>query len=268
MNRLLARLPVVIVIVSALVLVIHGPIHQFAHYHDFADRRPLLGIPNAADVLSNLGLALVSLWALARLWPARRDARLAAGWPGYLLFFVALLLTAVGSGFYHWAPDNARLVWDRLPIVLACAGLLAAVRAETYPGSNAWTWASMLAVAAVTSVGWWYFTDRDGMGDLRPYLFMQSLPLVLIPFWQAGGRAPRDDRLAFTLAILLYVLAKVAELNDHAMFAASEWISGHTVKHLLAMAAAVVIAARLVARIRPAAGEGSIVTEIGPQPFP
>ncbi|TMH08088.1 MAG: alkaline phytoceramidase, partial [Betaproteobacteria bacterium] len=253
MNRLLARLPVVIVIVSALVLVIHGPIHQFAHYHDFADRRPLLGIPNAADVLSNLGLALVSLWALARLWPARRDARLAAGWPGYLLFFVALLLTAVGSGFYHWAPDNARLVWDRLPIVLACAGLLAAVRAETYPGSDAWTWASVLAVAAVMSVGWWYFTDRDGMGDLRPYLFMQSLPLVL------SGLAPRDDRLAFTLAILLYVLAKVAELNDHAMFAASEWISGHTVKHLLAMAAAVVIAARLVARIRPAAGEGSIV---------
>ena len=268
MNRLLARVPVVIVIVSALVLVIHGPIHQFAHYHDFADRRLLLGVPNAADVLSNLGLALVSLWALARLWPARRDARLAAGWPGYLLFFVALLLTAVGSGFYHWTPDNARLVWDRLPIVLACAGLLAAVRAETYPGSDAWTWASILAVAAVMSVGWWYFTDRDGMGDLRPYLFMQSLPLVLIPFWQAGGRASRADRAAFALAILLYVLAKVAELNDHAMFSALQGISGHTVKHLLAMAAEAVIAARLVARIRPAAGEGSIVTEIGPQPFP
>lgn len=254
MNRLVARLPVLIVVISGLALVIHGPIHQFANYHDFADRRTLLGVPNAADVLSNIGFALVSLWALVRLWPARRDPRLVAGWPGYLLFFVALALTAVGSGFYHWAPDNSRLVWDRLPIVLACAGLLAAVRAETHPDSDAKTWALILAAASVMSVAWWYFTDRDGMGDLRAYLFLQGLPLALIPFWQAGRRAARADRSAFALAILLYVLAKVAELNDHALLSALQWIGGHTLKHVLAIAASAVIAARLVSRVQTASG--------------
>src|SRR5437763_8128973 len=171
LNHVVARLPPIILTVSALVLVVHGPIHQFARYHDFADRRMFLGVPNAADVLSNLGFALVSVWALVHLWAARRDGRLTAGWPGYLLFFVALFLIGIGSGFYHWAPDNARLVWDRIPIALACAGLLAAVRAETHPESDALTWASILAAAAVMSVAWWHFSHRDGMGDLRPYLF-------------------------------------------------------------------------------------------------
>ena len=50
--------------------------------------------------------------------------RLRAGWPGYRLFLIGLLLTAFGSGFYHFAPDNARLIWDRLPIALAEAGLI------------------------------------------------------------------------------------------------------------------------------------------------
>ena len=63
----------------------------------------------------------------------RADASLNAGRHGYRLFLVGLLLTAFGSGLYHLAPDNARLVWDRLPIALACAGLLAAVRAECLP---------------------------------------------------------------------------------------------------------------------------------------
>jgi len=40
---------------------------------------------------------------------------------GYWLFLIGLLLTAFGSSFYHLAPNNARLIWDRLPI--DCLGL-------------------------------------------------------------------------------------------------------------------------------------------------
>ncbi len=250
MNQLASRLPVPIVVLSIVALLIYGPIPQFADYHDFADQRALFGVPNAADVLSNVGFAIVGIWALARLWPARSDPGIAAGWPGYALFFVALILTAAGSSFYHWAPDNARLLWDRLPIALACAGLLAAVRAETHPGTHCAAWTSALATLAAASVAWWYFTDRNGTGDLRPYLLLQGLPLLLIPLWQTSAGSPTADRVALWSAIALYALAKVAELNDHAIFAGSQEISGHTVKHLLAIAASAIIAARLVARAR------------------
>ena len=272
MNRLAARLPVPIVVLSIVALLIYGPIPQFAHYHDFADQRILFGIPNAADVLSNVGFAIVGIWALARLWPARGDTGIAAGWAGYALFFVALILTAAGSSFYHWAPDNARLVWDRLPIALACAGLLAAVRAETHPGTDCAAWTSVLGALAIASVAWWYFTDRNGPGDLRPYLLLQGLPLLLIPLWQTSGGSPVADRVALWSAIALYALAKVAELNDHAIFAASQELSGHTAKHLLAIAASAIIAARLVMRARgqgiaPRRGTRATKSSRGGQPI-
>ena len=242
-------LPTAIVLVAVLALVIYGPIPQFANYHHFADDRTWLGIPNAFDVLSNFGFAAVGAYGLYRIWPRRNDPAILAGWPGFGLFLISLVLTAPGSAFYHLAPDDTRLIWDRLPIVLACGGLLAGVRAQVGQNVNGARMAAVLALAAIASVFWWYATGVDGSGDLRPYLLLQALPLVLIPLWQWMYDAPRADRIAFATAIALYAAAKVTELFDHQLFASLHWISGHTLKHLLATAAAAVIVARL---IRPA----------------
>jgi hypothetical protein len=246
-------IPSLLALAAGAAMLVHGPIPQLAHYHEFADSRAFLGIPNGLDVLSNAGFALVALWGLVALWPHRREAAIARSWPGQLLFLVALLLTAAGSTWYHLAPDNARLVWDRLPIALACAGLLAAVDADTRETPRP-PWVLVLLVAgAIGSVWWWSFTEARGAGDLRPYLLLQGAPLLLIPLWQASYRSPRRDRLAFGVAIALYALAKVAELGDHAIFEALGFMSGHTLKHLLSTAAAVVLVASLVSRARPAA---------------
>ncbi|MBS1191831.1 MAG: hypothetical protein H6R10_3623 [Rhodocyclaceae bacterium] len=249
MKASLRSLPLAITLAACFLLVVHGPILQLAHYHEFADRSFLLGLPHGADVLSNLGFALVGGWGWLKLAPVRSHPALRAGWPGYRLFLLGLTLTALGSSFYHWAPDNARLVWDRLPIALACAGLLAAVRAETRPGIEAGRDAALLAVFAIASVAWWYATELWVKGDLRPYLLLQGLPLVLVPLWQAIYRAPRLDRVWFGVALLLYVFAKGAEVFDHELLAALGWISGHTLKHLLATGAAAVLVGRLVQRI-------------------
>jgi hypothetical protein len=251
MDRFLSHLPFSIVLCAGLGLLLVGPIAQPEHFHEFADRRTMFGVPNAADVLSNAGFAIVGLWGLARLWPARAHRALSAAWPGCRLFLAALVLTAAGSAFYHLAPDNGRLVWDRLAIALACAGLLAAVRADSRPDTNARLGVALLAVAALASVIWWRLTDIAGAGDLRPYVLVQASPLVLIPVWHAIHGAPRDERIAFGAAILLYVAAKAAELNDQALFAALQWVSGHTVKHLLATAASAVITFQLIRRLRP-----------------
>lgn len=248
MPRLLDILPGALTLCLALAMLLYGPIAQLPDYHAFADQRAGFGLPHVADVLSNLGFALVGLWGLARLWPRRTHAALASAWPGYALFLVALTLTALGSSYYHLAPDNDRLVWDRLPIALACAGLLAGARADCHPGMATRVWLAGLAAFALAGVAWWYATESAGAGDLRPYLLLQVLPLLLIPLWQARAGSPAAERRAFGLAIGLYVLAKFAELYDHALFAALG-VAGHTLKHLLASLAAWVLVHRLVARV-------------------
>ncbi|HET9653348.1 MAG TPA: hypothetical protein VFP36_14200 [Usitatibacter sp.] len=232
----LGWMPAAALVAIAVLMAMHGPIAQPAGYHDFADTRTWLGVPRAADVLSNLPFAVVGAWGL---WSMRRSRALpAAASAAYALFFVSLALTALGSGYYHLAPDDARLVWDRLPIAVACAALVAAVCAETRSGSY-----GVLAfwlVAAVGSVFWWAAT-----ADLRPYLLVQAAPLVLVPLWQWQAALPSPRRLAFALAIGLYVLAKVAEVLDRGIFQAAGMMSGHTLKHLLAALAAAVIASDL-----------------------
>lgn len=240
MKRLLPHLPLFVTLALAALLALHGPILQPDDYHAFADARPLLGLPNAADVLSNLGFAIAGIWGLLA---TGASIKASPGRAGYTLFLVALVLTAAGSAYYHWQPDDARLVWDRIPIALACAGLLAAMHAETTRSAHGARHTALLAIAAVASVLWWHAS-----ADLRPYLLLQILPLVLIPLWQWQGRAPRRERLGFGLAILLYVLAKAAELADHHVLDASALLSGHTLKHLLATTAAFAIVACLVRR--------------------
>ena len=166
-------------------------------------------------MLSNAGFALVAIWGWLTLRPRRASDPLRAGWPGYRLFLIGLFLTAFGSAFYHLAPDNISLIWDRLPIALVCAGLIAGVRGDIQGGSKRGSDVIVLALAAVASVAWWAITERNGAGDLRPYLLLQGLTLILIPLWQAIYRAPRTDRIAFGAAMALYVLAKLAEVFDH-----------------------------------------------------
>ena len=203
-------------------------------------------MPCARDVASNLGFAIVGVWGLWRLWPRRRETALRCGFPGYALFLSSVTLTAFGSAYYHLAPDNARLVFDRLPIALACAGLLAAVRAESHPRADPRRDVVLLAIVAVASVAWWRFTDHPpGAGDLRAYVLVQGLPLVLIPLWQWTSPTAQADRVWFALALLVYVGAKAAELYDRELFAALGVMSGHTLKHLLSALAAAVIVVRL-----------------------
>lgn len=249
MQRMQRWIPAAAMLAIAAAMLVHGPITQLPHYHEFADARAWLGIPNAADVLSNAGFAMVGAWGLAALAPHRRDPRLARGWPGQALFLSSLILVAIGSSWYHLAPDDARLFWDRTPIALLCAGLLVAVDAETRANPQPRWILPALVAAAVASVEWWSFTEARGEGDLRPYLLLQAAPLLLVPLWQALRGTPRRERIAFGIAILLYVLAKVAELADHSIFAWLGFMSGHTLKHLLSVAASAVLVANVVARL-------------------
>ncbi|MFZ6658725.1 hypothetical protein [Undibacterium sp. TJN19] len=233
------NLPLVIVLVAVLALLCHGPIEQYAHYHEFADQTIWMGMPHATDVLSNLGFALVAMLGASFLVEKYRHGHACPGFLAFSGFVLSLFLTALGSTYYHLAPDDARLLWDRLPIALACCSLLAAVRAENLPGMDArraLTEFGLLLMAGLMSVIWWQHS-----GDLRPYLLLQGLTIILIPLWQSIYGAAKPERLAYAMAMILYIFAKITESQDAAILAHLHIISGHSLKHILAALAAGVI---------------------------
>lgn len=230
---------------AVLALLVHGPIAQFEHYHKFADVSTWAGVPHVMDVLSNTGFALVAIYGFVVLQAKNREIGAGQSFAAYTMFVVSLAATAVCSTYYHLAPDDARLFWDRLPIALACCSLLAAAWAEYKPDMDARRAAmglSLLLLAGLMSVVWWQQT-----GDLRPYLLMQGLALTLIPIrllMHDALKADRKGTLMFTAALGLYVVAKITELLDAQILQYSHFISGHSLKHLLAALAAGLIVYR------------------------
>ncbi len=237
---------------SLLVIALLPPIPQDPSYHDFADRRAWLGVPNAGDVLGNLAFPLVGLWGLAVLARHPAAARSRAERAGWTVFFTAVLLTGFGSGWYHLAPDNGRLVWDRLPIAIACQGLLAALVAERVSERAAAWLLPVASLFAASSVWWWWHTERAGAGDLRPSArsqFGPGLSLLLVALLAPRREGGRADWIWGAFGF--YLAAKLAEHFDRALFAAGGVVSGHTLKHLLAAGAAGWVAWALGRRVNP-----------------
>ena len=83
-----------------------------------------------------------------------------------------MLLTAACSSYYHLAPDNARLVWDRLPMTVGFMGLFAAMLTERVNPRLGRALLVPLIFAGVGSVVYWFWTELRGVGDLsRPLTY-------------------------------------------------------------------------------------------------
>jgi MFS-type transporter involved in bile tolerance (Atg22 family) len=176
-------------------------------------------------------------------------------WPVAIALYVVAVIGFSGSNSFYdslLVSVAAEPQFDRVSSLGFALGYLGGglLFAVSRRDTNASLATALLAIAALASVLWWRLTDIAGAGDLRPYALVQGLPLVLIPVWHAVYAAPRDERLAFAAAILLYVAAKAAELNDEALFSALGRLSGHTVKHLLATASSAIITFQLTRRLR------------------
>jgi hypothetical protein len=90
LKRLVGLLPTLVTLGAIGALLLHGRILQFPDYNQFADRATLWGIPNARNVLSNAGFALLGLLGLWRLAPRLREPALRRGFWGYAVFLAAV----------------------------------------------------------------------------------------------------------------------------------------------------------------------------------
>jgi len=209
-----------------------GPLPQDPSYHILADTRRCGPIPRAGDVLTNLsilaaGVAGLSLRRRARVEPPERAA--------YALLVAGMLLTALGSAYYHWAPGDARLVWDRLPMTLVLAALLTFLLADRIDPVFATVALWPIAALGAASVLWRAWTRWLGADDLRLYLMVRSGTGVAIACLLLLRRGRHSGAPWLWAALALDITMIVAERLDQEICSATGmFVSGHNLKHLLA----------------------------------
>ncbi|KAG0480528.1 hypothetical protein HPP92_011386 [Vanilla planifolia] len=188
----------VAVVIFVVLMIVTPSIPQSQEYHNFADKR--------------------------KLFFAWKESY------GAGLVFVGVAAVAFGSSYYHAMPNDARLVWDRLPMTIAFTSIIAIFIIERIDEKTGTTSIAPLILAGVLSILYWSFFD-----DLRPYAVVQFLPCIAIPL-MAILMPPMYTHSSFWLwAAGFYLLAKVAEAVDKHIYSFTRhFISGHTLKHLCA----------------------------------
>lgn len=237
------------------------PVHQPAEYHQFADQREFFGIPNFFNVTSNVGFLLVGVGGMlfvTRSGNARANTVFVEPrerWP-YLVLIASVALTGIGSAYYHLAPDNDRLMWDRLPMAVAIMALVAATLAERVSVRAGLQLLPLLVVLGAGSVLHWHWSEKQGAGNLNFYIVVQFYSILVIVLLAKffPSRYTRGEDIYAVVA--WYALAKAGEIADQKIYDLGNLVSGHTVKHLVAAAAAYWIL-RMLRRRTPQREQGA-----------
>lgn len=204
-------------LIFCFILVPHIPQNQ--DYHKFAGDGLKIHncCPNTNNVISNIPFALVGVYGLL-VGPRT------LGWVGFSLSSIGVCL---GSGYYHWTPNNLTLVWDRLPMTLCT--MSAAFEIFKDYGFELTLWDFYLWwIVGLYSVFYWKQVD-----DLRLYAFVQYAPiLAMLNFMIMGYKLESLNQYGLLFAIAIYALARVMEYFDYYFYFHTP-LSGHVWKHLL-----------------------------------
>ncbi len=219
--------------IAIIVLIFVPPVPQNPEFHNFADQRVFFGIPHFWNVVTNIPFILLGITGLVRLKTQEMPGVIQPLGNAYTAFFTGLVLIGFGSGWYHLAPVNQTLVWDRLPITISFMSFFTIIFGETVSRHTAKRLLWVLILFGIASVIYWYITETQGIGDLRPYGLVQFLPLLMIPVMLLFYRSCLDGTSWIFGMLIVYVAAKIFEMFDHAVYNYIGF-SGHSLKHLFA----------------------------------
>lgn len=201
-----------------------GVILQDQAYHNFADQRMMLGIPNFVDTITNIAFLIFGgLGLIYTLKHPEKESRYS-----WITFFLGVGLVGFGSGYYHLAPNDSTLIWDRLPMTIGFMGIFSAIVSEhiDFPFEK---YALLpLLIIGILSVWIWVWTK-----DLRVYYYVQLAPMLVVPCMFFFFKSRYSHNSLYLLALFFYLAAKVTEHIDLGIFNVFP-LSGHSLKHILA----------------------------------
>jgi len=228
-------LTILIVSLSILIAVLSlEPIPQDTSYHQFRDSNTLLNIPNFWNVLSNIPFLIVGIYGLFKTVSNNQLNLLESIKSSYILLFLGTTLVSFGSAYYHLSPDNQTLLWDRLPMSIAFMALFSIVICEFVSMRAGKLLLYPLISLGIASVVYWQYTETQGNGDLRFYLLVQFIPVLLMPLIFILFKPAFSKISGYWYLLLAYVAAKFLEHFDAEIYSFLEVISGHSLKHIVA----------------------------------
>ncbi|GMA99962.1 hypothetical protein [Pelosinus sp. IPA-1] len=206
-------------------------IPQDISYHNFSDVDRRWGIENGSNVISNISFIIAGIVGLIRTrhWPWSKMTFM------WRFFFCSITFVGFGSAYYHLQPSNSTLFWDRLPMTLGFATLTACICAERFGLRVGGFVFVPLVLSGVCSVFYWLITELAGAGDLRLYILVQYLPMIIVPLILILFPKKSTGDRYYWILLSSYIIAKGFEMQDYHIFEMTHHvISGHTLKHLIA----------------------------------
>ena len=229
---------IVLSVISSAALILIGRIPQDVEYHQFADAERIFGILNFHNIFSNLPFLFVGMFGLIYF---TRNSSNSGAFETILIYtlFSGIALICFGSAYYHSNPNNFTLVWDRLPMTLVFSSLFSVILTDYIDVKTGRLTFAFLLPAGIFSVFYWYYTELNGIGDLRPYLFIQFFPMICIPIVFIFSSYRKNVNI-LALVFAFYLLAKIFEIYDDDILELLGF-SGHSMKHLFAAIATYLI---------------------------
>ena len=122
-------------------------------------------------------------------------------------------MTGFGSSYYHLNPNDSTLFWDRLPMTLCFAAILAAVVEERVDAKAGAMLLRPLLAIGIFSLLLWRWTD-----DLRLYAWAQFFPFLALVLILQLFPPKYTGASYWVIAAALYALAKLLEYYDEQIF--------------------------------------------------
>ncbi len=216
------------------------PIPQWDSYHHFSDNRTFFSITNFSNVASNIGFIIVGFCGLFIISQKHFLLEKHDSIP-YAVLFLSIIFVGLGSAYYHLNPTTETLFWDRLPMSISFMSFFAAIICDRITKiTGTYIILPVLVLTGIYSVIYWQQTEMSGAGDLRLYGLIQyfpifAIPLILIFFPRYTYTSP----VPIFWALAWYIVAKLCEYFDLGILnLLSNYVSGHTLKHITATIAA------------------------------
>ncbi|KAL0648112.1 hypothetical protein Bca4012_046403 [Brassica carinata] len=199
------------------------PLHSFRH-HVFADKRNFMG----------------------EIW-------------GWTLFYASVSSLAFGSAYYHLKPDDNRIVWDTLPILIAYSSLFSSFLVERAGERVGLSCLVLLLFISVLSVAYarqvqieviiCVLVDGRVFNDLRLCMTFQLITCLAIPIMTVLLPPKYTHSRFWLLATAAHAVSKIEGLADSKIYNFNGYtISGHSLGHLCSALAMLLLTVMLLYR--------------------
>ncbi|CAN7068530.1 unnamed protein product, partial [Brassica rapa subsp. trilocularis] len=221
------------------------PLHSFRH-HVFADKRNFMaGVPNTLNVMTNFPFLIIGVLGFVLcLGGSFFNISLKGEIWGWTLFYASVSSLAFGSAYYHLKPDDNRIVWDTLPILIAYSSLFSSFLVERAGERVGLSCLVLLLFISVFSVAY-----ARVFNDLRLCLTFQLIPCLVIPVMTVLLPPKYTHSRFWLLATAAHAVSKIEGLADSKIYNFNGYtISGHSLGHLCSALAMVLLTVMLLYR--------------------